>query len=183
MKETSENPIYAPAVIDFIRVAAEYCRFLEQEAGTADRRTLLDRQTLFLPMLYLKATLLPDVEATGEEELPEVVTEEDYDYVRRAVWGRLRADDSYLEVFTPEMQFSDTPIAASISEDLADIYQDLKNFVAVFADRNEALMPDAIAQVRDHFATYWGQKLVNALRPLHELRYGAPKEDGEEDGE
>jgi hypothetical protein len=44
-------------------------------------------------------------------------------------------------------------------------------------------MPDAIAQVRDHFATYWGQKLVNALRPLHELRYGAPKEDGEDDGE
>jgi hypothetical protein len=181
MKETSENPIYAPAVIDFIRVAAEYCRFLEQEGGPADRQALLDRMTKFLPMIYLKATLLPDMEATGEEELPEVVTEEDYNYVQRVVWERLRGDDSYLEVFTPDMQFSDTPIAASISEDLADIYQDLKNFVAVFADRNEALMSDAIAQVRDHFASYWGQKLVNALRPLHELRYGSPKEvDGEE---
>jgi hypothetical protein len=178
--DNNQNPIYAPAVIDFIRVAAEYCLFLEQLDGSKDRMTLLDRMTKFLPLIYVKASLLPELEQSEDEELPEVVTEEDYNYVQRAVWNRLRGDDSYLEVFSPDMQFSDGPVTASISEDLADIYQDLKNFVSIFADRNEALMADAIARVRDHFTTYWGQKLVNALRPLHELRY-APAEVGEEE--
>ncbi len=178
----NNNPIYAPAVIDFIRVAAEYCLFLEHLDGSTDRQTLLDRMTKFLPMIYLKATLLPELEMQGDEDLPEVVTEEDYNYVQHAVWNHLRADDSYLEVFTPDMQFSEEPLTANISEDLADIYQDLKNFVSVFADRNEPLMADAIARVRDHFVTYWGQKLVNAMRPLHELRFAEPTDEvGEED--
>ncbi len=179
-----QQTIYAPAVIDFITVAAEYCLFLEQLNGGIERRPFLERLTKLLPLIYVKATLLPHVETLGIEELPEAVSEADYNGVQHAVWQQLRADDGYLEVFTPEMQFSDEPLTANISEDLADIYQDLKNFVAAFADRNEVNMNNALVEVQEHFATYWGQKLVNVMRPLHDLLYGRHEEDNEAfDGE
>ena len=37
--------------------------------------------------------------------------------------------DDYLDVFVQDMVYSDQPIKKSISEDLADIYQDLKDFI------------------------------------------------------
>ena len=166
------NPIKMTGVIDMVTVSAEYCVYLEKlrETGT-EREDFLKKITMVLPLVYVKASLLPELEEQGLDDLQEIVTEEDYEDVRQAVWNLLRADDEYLEVFTPDMQYSDGPMMATISEDLADIYQDLKNFVAAFAEQNEITMNDAIVKVKENFATYWGQKLVNAMRALHELRY------------
>lgn len=166
-----QNPIYAQTVIEFITVAAEYCIFLEK-VHEADRKSFLERMTRLLPLVYVKATLLPYVEEFGDEELPEFVTEDDYDAVRHDIWRVLKGDDNYLEVFSPDMQFSETPITASISEDLADVYQDLKNFVGTYADRNEVNMNNALFKIQENFAAYWGQKVVNVMRPLHDLLYG-----------
>ena len=161
-----------PGVIDMVTVSAEYCVYLEKLRSTGtEREDFLKKITMVLPLIYVKTSLLPDLEEQGIDELQEIVTEEDYEEVRQSVWNLLRADDEYLEVFTPDMQYSEGPMMATISEDLADIYQDLKNFVAAFADQNEITMNDAIVKVKENFATYWGQKLVNAMRPLHEVRY------------
>ena len=176
------NPIYSPAAIDMITVSAEYCIFLEKLVSSATtRRQFLEQMTRLLPLIYVKASLLPELEETDVFDLPVVVTEDDYDEVRQSVWRLLKADDDYLEVFTPDMQYSEGAVTHTISEDLADIYQDLKNFVAVFADRNEEAMHDAIARVLDNFRTYWGQCLVNVMRPLHDLLYN--KTENEEDGD
>lgn len=166
------NPIKMPGVIDMVTVAAEYCVYLEKlrQAGT-EREDFLKKITMVLPLIYVKASLLPELEEQGFDQLEEIVTEDDYEDVRQSIWNLLRSDDEYLEVFTPDMQYSEGPMMATISEDLADIYQDLKNFVASFAEQNEITMNDAIIKVKDNFANYWGQKLVNAMRPLHDLRY------------
>ena len=92
-------------------------------------------------------------------------------FQKNRVWSILKEDDEYLEVFAPDFQYSEAPITATISENLADIYQDLKNFISVYADRNEECMEAALFKVQDNFKNYWGQKLVNAMRPLHECLY------------
>lgn len=170
----NNNVVYQKPVIEMLTVAAEYCIMLEKlaTAGTT-REQLLQQVTKVLPLVYVKAALLPDLDESGMGEPREVVTEEDYEEVRQQVWQLLKADDEYLEVFTPDMQYSEGAMTRTISEDLADIYQDLKNFVAVFADRNEEAMVDAVVKVKENFTSYWGQRLVNAMRPLHSLLYGA----------
>jgi len=175
----NENKLYAPAVIDFITVSVEYCALVEKLEGVS-RRQMLDKITRMLPLIYVKASLLPAIESEEGLALPEIVGEDDYDFVRRGIWNVLRDKDDYLDVFSADMQFSEAPITCSISEDLADIYQDLKNFVAIYADRNELLMADAIAKVSENFRTYWGQKLVNAMRPLHEITYTSSEEEENE---
>lgn len=175
----NENKLYAPAVIDFITVSVEYCALVEKLEGVS-RRQMLDKLTRMLPLIYVKASLLPAIENEEGLALPEIVGEDDYDFVRRGIWNVLRDKDDYLDVFSADMQFCEAPITCSISEDLADIYQDLKNFVAIYADRNELLMADAIAKVSENFRTYWGQKLVNAMRPLHEITYTSSEEEENE---
>ena len=177
----NHKPIYAPAVIDFITAAAAYCKLVEN-LRDEDRRSFLTQVTRLLPLVYVKATQLPYMEAVGDERLPLAVTEADYDAVRRDVWSLLRAGDDYLEVFTDVMQWSEEPVTASVSELLADIYQDLKNFVAVYADTNEVAMNNAVVEVQDTFVHYWGQKLVNVMRPLHQLLY-APAPDGSDEAD
>jgi len=99
------------------------------------------------------------------------VTEEDYLYVREQVEQLLGADDSYLEVFHPDMSLSDTPIAAFVSENIADVYQELKDFAASYQLGEVDIMNDALVVCLEAFGQHWGQKLLNAMRALHALRF------------
>lgn len=175
------KPIYSESVIDFLTVCAEYCISLEKlSAEPQTSRDFLMHMTRILPLLYVKVTLLPVVEAMGEEDLPEHVDEAEYNFVRQNVWRLLQDKDNFLEVFTPDMIYSDNPIENTISENLADIYQDIKNFVAIYADQNEVNMNNAIVRVQETFREYWGQTVVNVLRPMHSLVYSGQLDDTEE---
>ena len=161
--EKEENPIYERNTLEFVTVALEYCTFVET-AGNTGLFDFVDKATKLLPLLYLKASLLPEVESEEETELELSVSEDMYESVR------------YLETFHADMRYSDTPIAAFISENLADVYQDTGNFVSLFRQGNEEVMQEAIALCRTNFQEYWGQQLLNALKALHAVRYSGDED-------
>lgn len=173
--------IFDRNVVEFVTVAAEFCKYLEQAEGLR-RPVFVDTTLKILPLLYLKATLLPPCETMGEDMPEQFVTEETYEVLRMNLAGILAEKDDYLDVFVEDMKYSDQPITRYISEDLADIYQDIKNFIFVFRLGLNETMHDAVAICQENFRLYWGQKLVNTLRALHEVRYaqGELDEDGEE---
>ena len=178
MEQTSQA-IFDKNSIEFVTVAAEYCGFIERARGV-ERKTFVDTALKILPLLYLKASLIPECEQIGEEDLEVFVTEDDYEYVRRAVANVMGSKDDYLEVFHPDMAYSDTPIKKCISEDLADIYQDLKDFICVFQLGLNATMNDSLCVCKDHFAEFWGQRLVNTMRALHDVKYNTSEDDAED---
>ena len=169
MEQTSQV-IFDKNSIEFVTVAAEYCGFIERSQGT-ERNAFIDTALKILPLLYLKASLIPECEMIGEEDLEVFVTEEDYECVQYSIAQVLGAQDDYLEVFHPDMAYSDTPIKKCISEDLADIYQDLKDFIGVFQLGMNTTMNDSLYVCKEHFAEYWGQRLVNTMRALHNVKY------------
>lgn len=169
-KEKENNPIYERNTLEFVTVALEFCSFVET-AGQRDLYEFVNKSVKMLPLLYLKASLLPDVEADDEAELEFSVTEDMYESVRNQIANLLGDKDTYLETFHPDMQYSDAPIAAFISENLADVYQDTGNFISLFRQGNEEVMQNAIALCRTNFREYWGQQLLNALKALHAVRY------------
>lgn len=173
MKESS--PIYDRNTLEFVTVALEYCTFIEKTKEVA-LFDFIDKATKLLPLLYLKATLLPEVERDEDIEPELTVTEDMYESVRENIAELLGEHDAYLETFHPDMQYSDAPIAAFISENLADVYQDTGNFVALFRQGNEEIMQEAIAICRTNFMEFWGQPLLNALKALHAVRYNASLE-------
>ena len=165
-----DHIVYSKKVIEFVTVAAETCLFLEH-ANEFTKTDFVQKSVKILPLLYLDASLL-DIPDPVFEEIPErFVNEEDYQYVHELVEQLLGSDDSYLEVFHPDMALSDTPIAAFVSENLADIYQELKDFAANYQLGDIDIMNDALVACLEAFGEHWGQKLLNALRALHAVRF------------
>ncbi|MBD8387509.1 DUF5063 domain-containing protein [Dysgonomonas sp. BGC7] len=170
MADQLKEIVYSRDSIEFVTVAVQYCAFLENFEETTESE-LTDKLTKILPLLYLKTSLVPETDSVNEDE-PEIsVTEDDYNYISSKLYNVFLNNDTYLEVFLQDMKYSETPISANISEDLADIYQDLKNFITIFERGITENMNDALYVCTENFKTYWGQKLVNVLRALHSLKY------------
>ncbi len=168
--EKESKLIFDRNVVEFVTVAAEYCSFLEKGQGMK-RSGFVDTILKILPLLYIKASMLPFGEMVSDDELEEFVTEDAYEAMRSELAEIMRDRDDYLDVFVQDMVYSDTPIKRDISEDLSDIYQDVKNFVSVFKLGFNATMHDAVVICKNNFEQYWGQTLVNTMRALHEVRY------------
>ena len=65
MKKESQV-IFDKNVIEFVTVAAEFCAFLER-AESMKRSTFVDTTLKILPLLSLKASMLPQGEMIGDE--------------------------------------------------------------------------------------------------------------------
>lgn len=170
MEKSDSSPIvYDKSVIDFVTVAVEFCAFLENEEPLP-RAEWIDRMLKMLPLLYVKASLLPEIPPTDQEPPAAFVREEDYSRVATRIAEVMGEEDTYLDVFVDDMKYSDQPVAAFVSENIADLYQDIRNFVSVYQLELTGQMQDALCICRENFFLYWGQKLVNVMRPLHALK-------------
>lgn len=162
--------VYSNYTIDFARVALEYCVFVEK-IKESDKKTFVDNMTKVLPLLYLKISVIPPIEEDYESDLETKVTEGMYSEVLENISNLMGEDDLYLETFHPDIKLSDSPVAVKISEDLADIYQDIGNFIGVFKNGQKETMNDSLIVCLENFRRFWGQRLVNALRALHFVKY------------
>lgn len=172
--------IYSKNVIEFVTVVAETCLFLEN-CRELSKEDFVVKAVKIFPLLYLKTTLIDKKEAENDDSAERFVTEEDYLYIKEQIEVLLGADDAFLDTFHPDMQYSDTPIAAFISENLADVYQELKDLAANYQIGEESIMESALAACLQTFEEHWGQKLLNALRALHAVRFSDRFGDDEED--
>ena len=145
MANPKQNPIYAHDTLEFVTVAAEYCALMEKCENRAEN-DLVETLLKLLPLIYMKMQLLPEVETDGAFVPDDQVTEEDYNYIRSCAYRLLRKHDEYeMLVWDEDMQTEESRWC-SVSEGLADLYQALRNFVAVYQQRLESCMPDALWQ-------------------------------------
>ncbi len=168
--EEKDDFLYSQPVLDFVTVSTEYCKYLEQCGGT-DMASFTKVMRGLLPMVYLKATLLgnvPEHDGWNEHKL----TEDDYNFVRRTVASVLGDKDDFLDVFVEDFKFSERPVLCTVSENLADVYQQLRELVETFRGGYEESMHVALSETLDEFNLQWGQKLLNALRAIHDIATG-----------
>lgn len=157
----------------FIGLCNEYCMLAENASGMT-RNEFIQSAVRILPRLYISASDLQDNDESGADTYIEPALDEDmYEQVRSSVASLMGAEDTYLEVFEEDMKYSDTPIAASVAEGIADIFQSCYNFVTMVRDAPEPLIADALEAMKEEFRNYWSQTLCNLLRPLNQLRYNS----------
>lgn len=165
--------VYSRNVIEFATVANEFCTFTES-VNDLPRVDFLGKLQKMLPLLYLKASLLPVLnELEDSEDSPEkFVAESDYNFIIRKISSKMGEFDSYPEIFVPGITLEEANVEANISENIADIYQDLKDFILSYRIGTVEVMRAALWECRNNFEQYWGQKLVNGLRAVHMLVHG-----------
>lgn len=180
MSSTSDKVIYQHDVIEFAQVAVQFCAQLERARET-ERGEFIDKMLKLIPLLYMKAQLLPDVESDGDFLPDDFVTEQDYDYIHTSVAQLLGDDDMYLDIVGDVMLQTDETQWKRVSEHLADAYQPLRNFLAAYQRGVEECMLDALWYLRDSFAQYWGDALASSLVRLHRIKYTQRDDADDED--
>lgn len=178
-----------PNTLAFIALCNEYCAAVQdtRNIGYEDSASFVATMLRLLPRIYICAAdleirpgdndnkgyggdlLYPDQE--DDIYIDSFLDEDYYDTIRRNVGNILGEDDTYLEVFHQDMKYSDTPIAASVSEGIADLFQVFYNFLETVRDAPDRIVSGAVATMAEDFANYWSAILCNILRALNHIRY------------
>lgn len=157
------DPGTSKAALEMLTVANEYCLFFEQ-ADQYKIHEILGYFQKIAPLLYLKASLLDSVSAAYEAFNERYVTEEEWEKVFKALREKLGKNDIY---FIHDHNFDS--VEASLADNMADIYQDMKDFVLLFQKNTTPARQNAIANISDLFRWRWGPALVNALGAVHQI--------------
>jgi Domain of unknown function (DUF5063) len=168
--DNNTDPVYSRNVIEFVAVANEFCKYIEHASELKGDEMLKIFQRI-LPLLYIKASLLPQLDSIFDDGNEKFVTESDYLTILEVLKEKFGTADDYLEVFDEKINESETPVLSSISENMADIYQDMKDFLILYQTGTGEIMNDAVWECRLNFETFWGQKLVNSMRAVHKFIY------------
>jgi hypothetical protein len=179
--DNESDPLYSRNVVEFVAVANEYCKYAEHASELKGDEMLKILQRL-LPLLYLKASLLPALEPVFEDGNEKFVTEADWNRIYDSFKKIFGSADEYPEVFDEKFSESEGPVTLSLAENMADIYQDMKDFLLLYQTGTKEVMNDALWECRMNFESFWGQKLVNSLRAIHKFIYSG-EEIGKENNE
>lgn len=166
-------------LLEVTSLATRYCALLEQTPDYSQKK-FVEEILGILPRLYLDFSD-PSLDFGENDEYFSTYIDEDYyESIRRRIEMVMGEHDMFLETFEEDMKYSDTPVAASVSESLADIYQVLYNFVSIVRDTEADSMEGAYMECRENFVSYWSQILCNVMRALNHLRYNVELQDEEE---
>jgi hypothetical protein len=168
--DTNPDPVYSRNVVEFVAVANEFCKYTEHASELKGDEILKIMQRI-LPLMYLKASLLPKLDPFFEDGNEKFVTEADWNGINDTLKEKFGTANDFFEVFDEKINDSEGPVVSSISENMADIYQDMKDFLLLYQTGTGEVMNDAVWECRMNFENFWGQKLVNSLRAIHKFIY------------
>ena len=162
---------------EILKLAASYCTIVQnpeiEERSDYVRELLITLSRIYSEFLSFRPETDEEEDYALEEGMGvffrEHADEELYNYVRGQMEQIMAPDDTFLETFEEDMKYSETPIAATISEALADIFQSLYNFTEEARLSEGVNLKEAYLQCREEFKEYWSQTLVNVMRPLNTL--------------
>lgn len=166
--EQGDNYIYSEEVLNFVRNCKKFTDMLEREDADRRKESILELLGI-LPALYSSMIRLRPESPVYTMPAEKFVTEEKWASVYRYVAGIMGSQNEYLDLPGDDEYDRLDIISRELSEDLADIYQDVKDFTEVFRYGSEEIMSEALWECRSAFENYWGEKSLRASLNLHKI--------------
>jgi hypothetical protein len=157
-------------VKEFIQAAVDYCQLIEN-AGQKQTSELLSDLQQVLPLLYLKAVLVPKPKYCYEEEPKKFVSESDYAHIIHMLQQKFEKYLNKAPGLPVQKLFQQGPGNFGVSEVFADIYEELKNFIRLYETGIPQAMNDAVWVCRNNFELSTGIMLIENLKFLHSVIY------------
>jgi len=160
--------VYSEEMLAFVRAANETATFLEEikekKTGAFIAEAVKHLSEVYSAMLQVGET--EPVFETGNEP---TVSEQDWAGVFQRIAELLGPHNEFLRP-AEEGEFDDSDLVRhTISEDLSDVYQELRDFTGQYSRGLEEIMNDAAWEVKVRFTEHWGKKLLRSLSSLHDL--------------
>ncbi|MBE0640102.1 MAG: DUF5063 domain-containing protein [Bacteroidales bacterium] len=163
-EEVLQEPVYSPFVLEFLAVAHKYCVFIEDiHKYTLDE--VRDYLHKALPLLYVRGSVLPELPEEEYEMNEKFVTEEQWQIVFNELREKFGNNDEYW--FVENDNPHNDLVKGSLSDNLSDLYQDMKDFVILYQKPMRDAKVAAVWEIRQLFKAHWGFRVVNALKVLH----------------
>ena len=162
------NYVYSNALVEFVKAANEFCRFLEELEGT-EGKAFISESVAQLADLYVLFLRVGETEPVFDSSPEPTVTEQEWSALFQRIAGILGSSNDILRMAGEDEFDRSELVNHTISEDMADIYQEMRDFTVIYARGLEELMNDAAWELRVRFAEHWGTKLLRALSALHLL--------------
>ena len=150
----------------FAKKARQFCDWAESDFS--EPLFELAKAESYLAEIHLAILQLPEAKAVWEEV--ENLKEFEKDKIRQNVlWDKARnrfSDlpiDGYWEIFDASDEKDENPVFALLSDDLADIYGDLKRGLILFERK---MFAEAFWEWKLHFQIHWGNHLVGAQKAI-----------------
>lgn len=148
-----------------MKLASTYCSLIEPH-NTHSNEDFITRIREILPVLYHHALQLPDMDTT-DEEVGREVSHDEWSGMFASLQHKLGINDRYWAVFNPLKSDCDDPVIGSLSDDLADIWRDLKTGVSHWSDCSDAMRHQIVWDWHFSFHSHWSNHLVGALHAIN----------------
>jgi hypothetical protein len=156
------------SVADLVMTAGKYCYFIENISEYNSEQTT-EFLIKILPVLYIKGNLLPEIQSCEEDMIEHFVTEETWHKAFLSLTEKL-GDADVFNIVYPEKDDNEV-VKASVSEFLTDIYQDLKDFLLLFAKNTKTTQECALYECKRLYKNRWGLKIPLIMAELHKIIY------------
>ena len=158
--------IKGPLVTEFVDIALEYCRLMEQ-ASKIRTGELFHSLQLLIPELYLKGSRLPRPRYCYEEEQKKFVKEDDYARLHDTLQQKVELVNGIASMSPGTRAGKHELMSFSLAENFADVYEELKNFVKLYEIGIPQAMNDAVWICRRSYEQSLGIRLLDGLKLLH----------------
>ena len=176
MSENQEEAVFSRKVIDMLTVANEFCLFIEKGEEHTQKDTLEYLQKL-LPLIYFKMSLVPEIEVSDESTAEHFVTEEEWENIFNIIRIKLGDKDEYFSVNYDDKSDHES-LKCSIAEGIADVYQDMKDFILLYQKPTKSAQENAVNDCHHLYETRTGFKLVSLIQAVHQILYSGKADDG-----
>ncbi len=173
--ENIHDIVYSEKALHFVKIAKQYADLLDENEYPERNQFVLELLKT-IPLLYSAIIDVPVEEAVYDDENEKFVTEEEWSAIFQKIAALMGAQNEYIDV--PDNDEYDTMdvISRSLSEDIADIYQDIRDFLELYRNGTEEVMNDALWECKINFERYWGIKAARVIAVLHKILLTDPEE-------
>ena len=174
MESSNIHIIEAKNTKELFLIASQYCTFIDN-INTFDREQIIDYLLKITPLMYLKGSLIPDIEIEDNASYEQFFSEEQYESLYLALKEKLEEID-FFQSYDWQLNEVETKSLCEIS---ADIYQDMKDFILLYNKNTLTAQKSALFLLRMNFTERWGRKIADLLPYLHHLAFPIIEEETE----
>ncbi|MBN3033992.1 MAG: DUF5063 domain-containing protein [Bacteroidales bacterium] len=170
-----EEPVFSKNVIEMLTVANEYCLFLS-EVEKYETEYVFDYLRKIFPLIYLKASLLPDIEPTDPDSDERYITDEEWQTIFNSLNTKFARHNDFCIV--DPFQLADPAIEnQNLAACCTDVFRDLMDFIRQYQKSSILSKENAVHALRHQMVIRMGYRLLYAFNALHFIAFGP--EDGD----
>ncbi|MBD5182644.1 MAG: DUF5063 domain-containing protein [Bacteroidales bacterium] len=172
-----------PSAIAITALAVEYVRLVDNAAEYTPRDFL--REIIrYMPRFYITlcdlkpyGDLEPDAEGENTDAILDQLSEEARQSVKNTLETVLGENDTYLDTHVEDMQYSDTPVAVSLAEQLTEVYEVMADLAVTVEDAPTESLPEIMSDLLFYFNDYLNETICSALKAANYAYHHADFEE------